>query len=230
MTAAAPYLFPETSRMPIFWANLTAKEKIVVNQGGMYSGKTEAIMRVLFFYAISIPNQVIDVVANSVPKLKEDSMKVAERILKGNPILQSYLKGKFNKTDRIYTFKNGTEITFKSYENVEEAEGAKRDILYINEVRRMQWETVYLLMKRTNWKVFVDYNPVSRFFIHDEVIECPINKNGVKEFPSVKVIRSWHVHNDFIPKEKHDEIENIADPELWKAYARGLTAQLSGLV
>ncbi len=222
-------LFPEADRMPIFWANLTAQERIVINQGGMYSGKSHAIMRVLFFYACYYPDLVIDVVANSVPKLKEDTMHIAEGIVAKNYTIQDSLAVPFNKTDRVYHFKNGSRINFKSYENSELAEGAKRDILYINEARRIDWATAFLLIKRTNKKVFIDYNPVSAFWAHDELINCP-EVNGKKQFPSVKVIRSWHIHNHFISDEKHEEIESIADPELWKAYARGLTAQISGIV
>lgn len=222
-------LFPEAAKMPIFWANLLAVEKIIVNQGGMYSGKTEAIMRVLIFYAIHIANCIIDVVANSVPKLKEDTMKVAERIFETNPIVKTFLKIPFNKSDRIYTFKNGSTINFKSYDSSEQAEGAKRHILYMNECRRINYGTAFLLIKRTSFKCFMDYNPVAKFWVHDEIINCPV-VNGKREYSSVKVIRSWHIHNLFISEEKREEIENIADKEMHKAYARGLTAQISGLV
>lgn len=230
-------LFPEAERMPLYWENLLAEEKIVVDQGGMYSGKTEAIIRVLFTYACLHPNLIIHVVASTITKLREDSMLVAERIVNSNAIIRHFLLGVFNKSNRQYTFRNGSVISFNSYENAEQAEGAKRDILYINEARRIPWAVAYLLIKRTNFKVFLDYNPVGRFWAHDKIINCPatpVVKNGVKsmvkEFPSVKVIRSWHVHNEFLSPEKHDEVENIADQEMWKAYARGLTAQLSGLV
>lgn len=222
-------LFPETDRMPLYWANLCSPNKITIDQGGTYSGKTESIMRVLFTLAILRPNTIIHVVANSIPKLKEDSMQVADRIYRGNPLVRFYLLGDINKSDREYTFRNGSTISFKSYETAEQADGPKRDILYINEARRVSWDVAKLLILRTNWKVFIDYNPVARFWAHDEIIYCP-EINGEKEFPDVNVIRSWHIHNHFIPKEKHDEIERIADPEMKKAYARGLTAALHGLV
>lgn len=232
MNVATPAneLFSEVAKMPLFWANLTAAEKIIVNQGGTYSGKTEAIVRVLFYLATLHGGLTIDIVASTVPKLKEDTMKVAARVIKENPALKKYLSGSFNKSDRYYTFKNGTVINFKSYENSEQAEGPKRDILYINEAGRLDWNTAKLLILRTNTKVFLDYNPTSSMWCHDKIINCQPNEQGIKEYPSVKVIRSWHIHNHFIPQEKHDEIENIADKELHKAYARGLTAQVSGLV
>lgn len=222
-------LFPEAQKMPLYWENMFAEEKIVVDQGGMYSGKTEAILRVLFTLMVVYPNLIIHIVANTLTKLREDAMQVADRIYKRNSLIRHFLIGDINKSELKYTARNGSTMLFKSYETAAEAEGAKRDILYLTEARRIEWEIAYLLIKRTNWRVFIDYNPVARFWCHDNLINCP-EINGVKEFPSVKVIRSWHIHNQFIPKEKHEEIENIADPELWKAYARGLTAQLTGLV
>lgn len=233
---AGEELFPEAEKMPLFWENMFAPEKIVINQGGTYSTKTESIMRCLFAFAIAYPNTIIHVVANTLTKLREDAMVVADRIYKQNPRVALFVTS-YNGSNYFYSFRNGSTIHFKSYQSAAEADGAKRDILYINEARRIDWGIAELLIKRTNGKVFIDYNPVGRFWVHDKIINCPAvekTKNGVKtlvkEYPSVRVIRSWHIHNNFISQEKHDEIENIADPEMWKAYARGLTAQLSGLV
>ena len=73
---------------------------------------------------------------------------------------------------------------------------------------------------RTRIKVFLDYNPSARFWVHDEVIGRE----------NVKLIISDHRKNYFLTKEEHDRIEGISDPELWKVYARGLTGMIEGLV
>jgi phage terminase large subunit len=85
-------------------------------------------------------------------------------------------------------------------------------------------------MKRTNRKVYIDYNPTHEFWAHDKLIHCPIGPNGKKEFGSVQAIRSTHLDNMFLTPEQHEDIENIADPELYKAYAKGFTAKMTGLV
>ena len=46
----------------LYDANLSAKERTVVNQGGTSSGKTYAIMQVLSFLAITDPRSVTTVV------------------------------------------------------------------------------------------------------------------------------------------------------------------------
>jgi phage terminase large subunit len=221
-------IFPEADKMPLFWANLTAKEKIIINQGGTYSGKSQSIVRIVFLYAIMYDNLKCEIASTTIPKLTSDTLEIALHLARTNPVIKSCIRS-YHMTRRIFTLKNGSKIIFNSYEKAISADGPKRDILYLSEARNFQWPTAYQLIKRTNKKIFIDYNPVAQFWAHDKIINSKTNRNGTKEFPSVKVIRSWHIHNNFISQEKHDEIENINDKQLWKAYARGLTAKVSGL-
>lgn len=221
-------LFPEAAKMPVFWANLAAKEAIIINQGGTSSGKSQALIRIMFFYAIQYPKIKIEVAGATFPKLESDTLEIAENLYRDNAILKSKIRF-YHQTKHTFFFHNGSKIVFKSYEKPKDADGPKRDILYISEARNFQWATAEQLIRRTKIKTFLDYNPVSQFWAHDKLINCP-EINGIKEYPSVKVIRSWHVHNHFITQAMHDSIENIVDKEMWKAYARGLTGKISGLV
>lgn len=221
-------LFPETAKMPVFWANLKAKETIVINQGGTSSGKSHAIIRILFLYAIMYPKIKIEVVAGTFPKLEQDTLEIAENLYRDNSYLKSFIR-LFHQTKHTFFLKNGSKIVFKAYEKAKDADGPKRDILYLSEARNITYALAEQLIRRSKIKTFIDYNPVAEFWAHDKIIRCPI-VNGKKEYPSVKVIRSWHIHNYFLSKEMHDKIENIQDPEMWKAYARGLTAKITGLV
>lgn len=221
-------LFPEAAKMPLFWANLTAPERIIINQGGTYSTKSQSIIRVLFYYAYVFDHIKIEVAATTIPKLSSDTLEIALHIARTNPVIKAAISS-YHITKRVFTFKNGSRMIFNSYEKAISADGPKRDIIYLSEARNFPWPTAYQLMKRTHRKIFIDFNPVAEFWVHDKIIRQKTNKNGTIEFPSVKVIRSWHIHNNFISQEKHDEIENMNDRELWKAYARGLTAKVSGL-
>lgn len=221
-------IYPEAKKMPLFWANILANEKIVINQGGTYSGKSQSLVRAVFLHAIREPNLKCEVASTTIPKLVSDTLEISLLLASTNPVIKSYLKS-YHATRRIFTFKNGSKILFNSYEKAITADGPKRDVLYLSEARNFEWATAYQLIKRTNKKVYIDYNPVAQFWVHDYIINCVPNKRGKKEFNSVKVIRSWHIHNNFISEEKHEEIENINDPELFKAYARGLTAKVTGL-
>ena len=73
---------------------------------------------------------------------------------------------------------------------------------------------------RTRKKVYIDYNPSERFWVHDNVI----GREGVK------LIISDHRGNGFLTQEEHDRIEAIEDPELFQVYARGKTGKVQGLV
>ena len=208
---------------PLYYANLFANERIVINQGGTSSGKSYCIMQVLVTIAMAAPNYVITVVSNTVPKLKEDTMRIMAELVANNPLVKRSVKD-FNKSDRVYTFKNGTIIEFKSFENAEQAKGGKRHILYLNEATRVDYMLFFEANMRTYVRTYLDYNPSFRFWVHERIIE---NKT---EYPSVKVLRSWHVHNSYLPQDIRDSIERIQDPELWKVYARGLTGRCSGAV
>lgn len=216
-------------KSPLYWANLTAAEKIVINQGGTSSGKTHAIIRVLFTIAIIRPNYIITVISNTVTKLKEDALRIAKEVA-CIPEVAGYITD-FNQTDRVYTFHNKSIIEFKSFENEEQAKGGKRHILYINEGTRIPYMIFYQADLRTKVRTFIDYNPTAEFWAHDKVINCqPDQKTGKKEFDSVKVIRSWHIHNPYLTEEEHDRIERIADKDLKKVYGRGLTGKLKGTI
>lgn len=212
---------------PLYWANLNAKDDIVVNQGGTWSGKTHSIMQVMFTIAILNPGYVITVISNTVTKLKEDAIRISKSIVSDNPILKKYLLDgplSYNQTDRVYNFKNGSLIEFKSFEDEEQAKGGKRHILFVNEASRIKYMVFFEAQLRTEVRTFVDYNPTSQFYIHDKVINNPL------EYKSVRVIRSWHIHNPFVPDKQRERIEGIQDKELWKVYARGLTGILKGTI
>jgi phage terminase large subunit len=214
-------LFAE-EKSPLYWANLFAQEKIIVNQGGTSSGKTEAIIRVLFTVAILCPDYIITVISDTIPKLKEDALRIAKRVAK-LPEVRIFITD-YNSTDRVFTFSNGSIIEFKSFEDEEAAKGGKRHVLYVVECTRITYGVFYQADLRTSVRTYVCYNPTAEYFIHDKVI------NNKEEFVSVKVIRSWHIHNPYLTKEQHDRIERIQDPQLFKVYARGLTGILTGTI
>lgn len=212
---------------PLYFANLTAKEDVVINQGGTWSGKTHSIMQVMFTIAIMNPAYVITVISNTVTKLKEDAIRISKSIVSDNPILKKFLlpgQLAYNQTDRVYNFRNGSLIEFKSFEDEEQAKGGKRHILFVNEASRIKYMVFFEAQLRTEVRTFIDYNPTSEFWVHSKVIHNKL------EYKSVKVIRSWHIHNPFVPEKQRERIEGIQDKELFKVYARGLTGILKGTI
>ena len=205
--------------LPLYTANATARERVIVNQGGTSSGKTYSIMQLLFVLGMSEPRQVITVVGQDVPNLKKGAYREAKTILASSPLLQQWWPV-INEGERIIKCTNGSLIEFTSYKDAQDAKSGKRDYLFINEANGISYEIYWQLAIRTRKQIFIDYNPSARFWVHDELI----GRDGVR------LIISDHRKNAYLSDEEHERIEGIADDELWKVYARGLTGMIQGLV
>lgn len=205
--------------LPLFNANYNAKERTVVNQGGTSSGKTYSIMQVLFVLAMTENRQVITVCGQDVPNLKKGAYRDAGNILHNSTILQSWFPV-INDGERLIKCVNGSVIEFSSFKDAQDAKSGKRDYLFVNEANGIAYEVYWQLAIRTRKRIFIDYNPTARFWVHDLIL----GRAGVK------LIISDHRKNYFLTAEEHDRIEGIEDSELWKVYARGLTGMIEGLV
>jgi phage terminase large subunit len=205
----------------LFKHNYASTAHVVVNQGGSSSGKTYAILQVLFCKACEAEKRVITVVAQDIPNLKAGALRDALNIFNGSEELKSAVKS-YNKTDRIFEFHNGSIIEFKSYGDGQDAKSGKRDYLFINEANGVAWAIYTELALRTKKQIFIDYNPNAAFWVHDNVI----GRDGVE------LIISDHRHNPFLDDLMRRKIESIKDDdhEQWKVYARGLTGKISGMV
>ena len=201
--------------------NYTSPAHIVINQGGTSSGKTYAIEQALFCFACENEKQVITVVGQDMPNLKVGALRDALDIYSSSAILQAMVKN-YKGTDRVFEFYNGSVIEFKSYDNAQDAKSGKRDYLFINEANGVDWNIYTELALRTRKKIFIDYNPNSAFWAHDNLIGRP----------GVHLIISDYRHNPYLSKQTKDKIEGLqdADIELWRVYARGLTGKVTGLV
>jgi len=91
----------------LFKQNFFATGHTVINQGGTSSGKTFAIEQVLFCLACETERLVITVVGQDMPNLKAGALRDAQGIYSTSPVLQALVK-KYNKTDSIFEFHNGT--------------------------------------------------------------------------------------------------------------------------
>ena len=211
---------------PVFEANRTATEKIIINQGGTSSSKTYSIVQLLILKAIECSNR-ITITGESIPNLKKGAYRDAEIIIESNECVKTYIKF-WNKTDRKIIFKNGSFIEFITNENVQSAKSGKRDYLFVNEANGISYEIFWQLAIRTVKKIFIDYNPSAPFWAHEKLIGTQPEDNDLHA--TIKLIISDHRHNVFLSKEQHDVIENIKDKDLWRVYARGLTGNLEGLI
>ena len=207
---------------PLFAANYAATHQVVVNQGGTSSGKTYTILQVLFAKLAGGPgNEVATVVGQDIPNLKAGALRDALEIYNNSEQLRSLIAS-YNKSDRIFTFNNGSILEFKSYEDAQDAKSGKRDYSFFNEANGIAYAIFKEIYLRTRIRCFIDYNPNAEFWVHEQLIGKP----------NVLFLRSWHLHNPFLPQQMRDAIEALRneDEELWRVYARGLTGKIEGLV
>jgi phage terminase large subunit len=128
----------------------------------------------------------------------------------------------YNKSERVFEFKNGSIIEFKSYDDAQDAKSGKRDYLFVNEANGIDWLVYNELALRTRNKIYIDYNPNIAFWVHDHLIGKP----------DTQLIISDHRHNPFLDEPLRNKIESLkqADEQQWKVYARGITGHITGLV
>ena len=212
-------LFTVEERLYLYDLNINSDKRVLVNQGGTSSGKTYSIMQVLFELGYEEPNSIITVVGQDIPNLKVGAYRDAKTIMNSNDLVTDFYPT-INEGERIIKCKNGSIIEFKSYADAQDAKSGKRDYLFVNEANGISYDIYWQLAIRTRKKVFIDYNPTSRFWAHDELI----GREGVE------LIISYHKGNRFLSEEEHQRIESIADPELKRVYARGKTGKIEGLV
>jgi phage terminase large subunit len=194
-------------------------KRFVINQGGTSSGKTYATLQFLFVYAMSHPDLLISVVAESVPHLKRGALRDFLNIVKG---CGHYKKEYYNKSSSTYTLESGTVIEFFSADDDAKLRGARRDILYINECNNVSYEAFQQLEVRTKKRVYLDFNPVSSFWVHDKVLI----------FDNAQLIKTTYRDNEFLDEQiiKSIERRKDLDPMWWRVYGMGEVGMLEGLI
>ena len=207
---------------PEKYANVDHNKKITcVNQGGSSSSKTYSILQVLFKLAIENSRFVITVVGQDIPNLKRGAIRDASNIVSTSLAIQSMID-RWNGSDKIYHFKNGSIIEFTSYESSQDAKNGKRNVLFVNEANGIDYSIFAELDLRTSYRTYIDYNPNAEFWVHEKVLKLP----------NVAYFISNYKHNPFISESITESIERLQfqDPQLWRVYGLGQTGKIEGLV
>lgn len=217
-------------RPPMLTGPLLAKlemciKKIVVVQGGGDAGKTITTLQYLAIKAIQNKGYQIAVVGIDVPNLKRGAMRAFKKYVATDPQIAPFIHF-FNKTDREYHFKNGSVLSFVSFDDDDDARGAEHDLVFMNEANLMSYNLFWELQRKCREKIILDYNPTFAFWAHAKLI----NGGEAQFLDSVQLYIVDHRHNPFLTDQQHEDYENISDPERFKVYARGMTGQTRGAI
>lgn len=141
--------------------------RIWVVQGSMSAGKTVAAIIQMVEWAIGYPGTIGTIVADSLPRLRKDAMRIFLDYCRDTNLLKD---STWNATELTLTLSNGSIIEFCSIETLV-GQGAKRDFLYVNEGNLLTWEQFSDIEPRTRKRVIVDFNPTNEFWAHTKLVQ-----------------------------------------------------------
>lgn len=189
---------------------------VIVNKGGTRSGKTWSLLQLCATLATSCDGVLISVVGETLPFLKRGVIRDFHSMMGG-----AWNADKWNATDLVYSFDNGSQIEFFSADNEGKVHGSARDVLFINECYFVDWEIYRQLEVRTRALIFLDYNPRSRFWVDDNILGKP----------DVALIHSTYKDNPFLTDRQRQAIEAYKDDEnWWRVYGLGEMGSVEGLI
>jgi phage terminase large subunit len=204
-------------------ARLNKRVRIV--RGGTSSSKTFSIIPMLITYAVKTPRCEISVVAESIPHLRRGAIRDFLKIME---MVGMFVPDKWNKSSLTYTFSNDSFIEFFSADQPDKLRGARRDVLFINECNNIEWESYYQLAIRTRRFIYLDYNPVSEFWVDTELKSDPDSEMVVLTYKDNEALDKSIVKEIEKAKEKAKTSEYWAN--WWRVYGLGEIGNLEGVV
>jgi phage terminase large subunit len=189
---------------------LKMNKRLRIVQGGARAGKTVAILLILIDIAQTQKNKVISVVSETMPHLRKGCIRDFLDIMEGHNLFEA---SRWKQSpEYIYTFESGSIIEFFSADSADKVRGPTRNILFINECNNVPFETYQQLIIRTSDYIYLDYNPVAEFWVHQEVIP--------KQEHDFDIIT--YLDNEYLPEEIKKEIESRkGNRYFWQVYGLG---------
>jgi phage terminase large subunit len=201
-------------------AKLRHLNKVV--QGSQAAGKTYSILQRWILLAVKSDNtQLCTIATDTMPNLRGGAIKDFEDICKREGVEYYRIK---NPTYTFYI--NDWTFEFFSVDKENKGLGNRRDRLFLNEANRIPWKTARQLINRTHGERIFDFNPVSKFWAHDQFVDT-----GDCDF-----IKLTYKDNECIPEEERISIERYApggaspDENYWRVYGLGLTGFVEGII
>lgn len=206
---------------------LGLKKDIRLIAGGTSASKTISILQVLIDIAQSATLEdsgglPIDVVSETMPHMRGGAMQDFENIMRSH---NYWDEARWNKTLSVYTFETGIKMRFFSADAPSKVHGPRRWILYINEGNNIAWPIADHLMVRTQWLVFVDWNPSVEFWAYTEIMQNPAY-TGKYDF-----ITLTYLDNEALDPVVVQRIEAHKDNKMWwQVYGLGQLGEIEGRI
>ncbi len=169
----------------------------IIHRGGTASAKTYDLTLFIIFLCTQYRNKVFTVVSESLPHLKIGVMRYATEIL-GKMGNTGY---KFNASGNFYEFERGNILEFFSTDRIDKALGARRFLLYGNEINSLKYEVWDELARRSEI-ILGDFNPTRQFWLEDKFLPY---------YTPHIIIKSNYMDNAFCPEHEKERIRRRAE-------------------
>lgn len=148
---------------------------------------------------------------------------------------RDYKKDSMNMTVKKYTMDNGSTISFKGTNDLENLHGIRQDIAWLNECNHISYEAFVQIRNRTKGQILFDMNPT-------DANTWALTKVKNAENPPCVYLHSTYKDNPFLPPEQIASIESLdpskpenvkagtADRYRWEVYGLGLPSARENIV
>lgn len=194
------------------------KKRIRIVQGGTSAGKTYDILLDELNEAIMQDGILTTIMSDTMPNLRHGAMRDFLKICHETNVWDV---AEWNSTYSTLTLPNRSIIEFYSADS-EDALGARRDRLFINEANRITKDAFDQLEVRTEQKITLDFNPVNQFWAHDLLTR-----------PDVDFVKLNYLDNEALSQNIINALElrkGDGTSNWWRVYGLGEIGSLEGNV
>lgn len=188
--------------------------RYIINEGGSRSSKTVSLCQLLILKALKTPNYIINVFRKASTTCKKTVMK--QDFIPTLNALNIDHRYTYNKSESIFTFNNGSTISFLGADDEQKLRGLKSDIAWLNEANELLIDDYRQISMRCTDTIILDYNPSA-------------NSSWIYNLDSKKCIKihSTYKDNPFLGKEQIEEIESYKETDIsyYTIFALGKRAQ-----
>ena len=197
---------------------IAMKKRIRIVQGGTSAGKTFDILMDELDEAIRQKGILTTIMSDTMPNLRHGAMRDFIKIAKETG---AWDFGEWNSTYSTFALPNGSTIEFYSADS-EDALGARRDRLFINEANRITKDAFDQLEIRTEQRITLDFNPSNKFWAHDLLTR-----------PDVDFVKLNYLDNEALSENIRKTLElrkGDGTSNWWRVYGLGEIGSLEGNV
>lgn len=205
---------------------VNSESKFLLNSGGVGSGKTFSLCLKALKIILRYPRIFGLIGAQTYPLLRDTTLREFLNIVPPHIIAQ------YNKSEQHFTFKNGSEVIFRSFDDPNKLKSLNLGFCAIEEVTDIPEEIFKMLRTRMRQNdmpgcIFGATNPgtfgnwVYRYFIDKDT------KIGKSE-----VVYSISADNCYLPKDYLDDLAEMkkSNPEYYERMVMGRWGILEGVI